>query len=207
MPMSNPWHLASVIYFTEQIKPKKLIDIGIGLGTYGFMLRQYLDISKEELSKKNWQTRIDGIEIFKKYKNPIWDYYYNKVEIANIKKHKIKKNYYDLALMNDVIEHFKKRDALNLLNKLLKKIKTIIITTPAGDWPQGTWAGNRHETHFSKIDGNDLPNKVIEINTTVTNLFILTKCNKIKQILLDTEKKCPRINPKIKDIILKRILS
>jgi hypothetical protein len=170
------------------------------------MLRQYLDISKEELSKKNWQTIIDGIEIFKKYKNPIWNYYYNKVKIVDIKKLKIKKNYYDLAIMNDVIEHFEKRDALNLLNKLLKKIKTIIITTPAGDWPQGSWAGNMHETHLSKIEGGDLPNKVIEINTTVTNLFILTKCDKTKQSLLDVEKNCPKINPKIKDILLKWIL-
>ena len=116
MPVSNFLHLPAVVHLAISLRPHRVLDIGIGLGTYGFMIRQFSDIAAGRLSKTEWSTVIDGIEIFETYRNPIWEYYYDQVFIGDAKTILPTLDKYDVVLCNDVLEHFDLADAAALLS-------------------------------------------------------------------------------------------
>ena len=51
-------------------RPSSVLDLGIGMGFYGAVVRQWLD-----LGVRPWRTRIVGVEGFEAYRNPCWDVY------------------------------------------------------------------------------------------------------------------------------------
>tara|TARA_S200002703_G_scaffold65493_2_gene56585 strand:- start:18274 stop:18825 length:552 start_codon:yes stop_codon:yes gene_type:complete len=122
---------------------KTVLDLGIGNGVNGCMIKNY---------KRPWI--VDGVEYFENYKNPMWNVYRN-VEINDILKIDFD-NYekYDYVIMTDVIEHFHLEDALILMNnlkKLVKKGGSLFISTPAIFIEQGVFEGNEKETHLCLI--------------------------------------------------------
>lgn len=149
MPTSTPFNIPFIIQAMVSIQPKRILDIGVGTGTYGFLLRQYLDIVPGRLKKTEWTVQIDGMEIFPDYHNPIWDHYYNHILIGDALDLAEEIGTYDVILIADVIEHFEKVDGLTLLRKLAPKARFIVITSPANDYPQGTLYDNVHEQHLS----------------------------------------------------------
>ena len=70
MPQGDVYNIPWVIKLLSKIDPSSILDIGIGNGSYGFLIRQYLDIAKGRLSRDEWELMIDGIEVFPDYKNP-----------------------------------------------------------------------------------------------------------------------------------------
>jgi hypothetical protein len=174
MPQSDPFTMPWVIYLVNQLKPKSTLDIGVGNGTYGFLIRQHFDIASGRINKEQWQLRIDGIEVFEGYKNPIWDYYYDKVTIGDALQIVGEIGHYDLVFLGDVIEHFTKEDGLRLIDKLFEKTDVIIISTPFFDYPQGPLYGNIHETHLSYWGIEDFKQyffKTIRLNTCFVIAF------------------------------------
>jgi hypothetical protein len=43
------------------------MEIGVGFGKYGLLLREYLEIWGEGEVYEDWLRKIDGIEIFEAY--------------------------------------------------------------------------------------------------------------------------------------------
>src|SRR6266545_2972723 len=109
MPVSNPWHAPVVLHLVLAVHPTSILDVGIGLGTYGFLLRQYLDITRGNLDRNRWEVRIDGIEVFGGYKNPVWDYAYDSVLLGDVRSLLANIGRYDVILCNDILEHFEKQ--------------------------------------------------------------------------------------------------
>lgn len=70
MPSSNFLQIPTVVHFALSLCPTRILDVGIGNGTYGFLLRQYLDISEQRLDRAQWQRRIDGVEVFEGLPQP-----------------------------------------------------------------------------------------------------------------------------------------
>jgi predicted O-methyltransferase YrrM len=64
MPTSHPHQLNEIVNLTTLLKPKKVMEIGVGFGKYGLLLREYLEIWGEGEVYKDWLRKIDGIEIF-----------------------------------------------------------------------------------------------------------------------------------------------
>ena len=177
MPMSNLLHLPVVIHFAGALRPKRILDIGVGIGTYGLVLRQYLDISSQVLDKTKWATVIDGIEIFEPYRNPVWEYAYNRIFVGDIRTLIDQLERYDVVLCNDVLEHLELDEARALISKLLADRQTVIATTPNVDFPQGPWAGNQAEAHRCSLQANDFPDVVTLKRTGVTTCFVCTRRN------------------------------
>jgi hypothetical protein len=175
MPMSNLLHLPAVAYFAMTLRPKRILDIGVGMGTYGFILRQFIDVSQEILDKKKWETVIDGIEIFEPYRNPVWDYVYNQVFVGDVRLLIDQLEGYDVVLCNDVLEHFDLDDARSLLSKLVGANQTVIATTPNTDFPQGSWAGNQAEIHRCFLQSTDFPFLVAQKKTGITTCFVCSQ--------------------------------
>ena len=84
--MPTSWYQA-IPFILEQVQkenPNSILDIGVGFGKYGLMVREILDLPFERYNKNQWLINIEGIEAFEKYKNPIHDYVYNKIHPALI---------------------------------------------------------------------------------------------------------------------------
>lgn len=161
MPTSIPRKEIIDLLFTLQ--PKRVLDIGVGFGKWGFLSREILDVySNQKYKKKEWLTTIDGFEIFKKYHNPVWDYVYNKVYIGDANRLIDKVANYDLIIFTEVIEHIEKEKGKKLLRKIVDKSNFgVIVSFPDSSDPklalaQGAVFDNVHETHVSLWCEEDL---------------------------------------------------
>lgn len=155
MPTSNIDLVPIIIKILTNLKPKSILDFGIGFGKYGFLLREYLDVHKLENGfagrlSENFTTKIDGIEICDKYISEVQKGIYDQIFIGNGLEIIDKLDKYEVVLLLDVIEHFDKKEGYRLLAKILqKKIKACIISTPAFNYKQGNFYTNDYETHKS----------------------------------------------------------
>jgi len=195
MPMSDLLHLPSVMFFAEVIRPTRVVDIGIGTGTYGFMLRQRLDIGYQRLRREDWETVIDGVEVFEAYRNPTWDYAYDNVWCKDVRDFVKQMSSYDLVLCNDVLEHLDLKEAADLAFELLKKCKAMIVTTPNVEIPQGQWGGNEAETHRCLITRKDLPAVVSEKKVGITTVFVCSLDASARNTISASAAHCPVCRP------------
>ena len=93
-------------------EPASILDIGVGSGFYGEMIRRDLP-----------DVQLDGIETFD-YANERWDCY-DHISLEDVRGLVLED--YDLYLMVDVIEHMSKEDGLALLDRLPGPV---IVSTP-----------------------------------------------------------------------------
>jgi 2-polyprenyl-3-methyl-5-hydroxy-6-metoxy-1,4-benzoquinol methylase len=126
MPLSNPDHISTVIRLALGFQPMRVLDVGVGIGAYGLLLRQYLDISHESIRKSEWRATIEGVEIFEPYRNPVWAYAYDTVHMGDIRTVLPTLGRYDLVICNDVLEHFTLAEAQTLTRALLAHTDILI---------------------------------------------------------------------------------
>jgi hypothetical protein len=202
MPISNPWHLPVVLHYATSVKPARILDIGVGMGAYGFMLRQYLDVANERIKPESWETVIDGVEIFPEYGNPVWEYAYDTIHIGDVRQLLSSLGKYDLIIANDVLEHFSQHEARMLAQEFLRMAPVLIATTPAGEYPQGAWGGNEAETHHCTLEPSDFPNLQATHNVGATNVFVCVTDRGPLATIKNAILTCPSINPsKLKNFI------
>lgn len=148
MPFGSHSVFAQVINQLAIRQPKSVLDLGIGYGINGAGVRNWLDHGYEP-----YRTRLVGVEAFPKYRSPLWNCYNTIHEITIHDYLAIEPvELFDCILMTDVIEHFTKKEGIELLSKL-KNILTpsgvLLVSTPAVWIKQGAVHGNEHETHKS----------------------------------------------------------
>lgn len=165
MPISRGSHISAVIEEVKHLNPQSILDVGCGFGLMGAIFRAYTDIRLSELNPERyskWQTRIDGIEVFVGYRNPLWTAYTGIIlNDARIALDECAE--YDLIYAGDIIEHFTKENGHELIRKMLKKGKKVIIATPSPAPKQDPLLGNAHEEHLSSWDETDFVNYQHEI--------------------------------------------
>lgn len=136
MPTSVSSQISPVIEVVMWKKPKKVLDVGIGYGKYGLLVREYLD---------NKVERLDGVEVFEPYITNIQRAIYDNIYITDIRDFEPPVEY-DLILLADVIEHMTKEEGIALLKRLPGNK---IVATPNGFIEQEASNGNVHERHLS----------------------------------------------------------
>lgn len=179
--MPTSWYnvIPEILSLIEKHKPRSILDIGIGFGKYGVLIREVLELPYERYDKLKWQHRVEGVEVFEGYKNPLHTYAYDKVYYSNILDVIDKLPQYDVILLIDVLEHFTKEEGYLLLNKLLEHTKNfILISTPLYPDIQKDYEGNPHEEHKSRwsiIDfvDYDYSFKLIPIGNNGAQLFTI----------------------------------
>jgi SAM-dependent methyltransferase len=149
MPSSSWKHISPTIEKIWDISPKSVLDIGIGFGKWGFLLREYLEIGQGRYNKSEWLIKIDGIEIFEPYILDTHRFLYDQIFIGDAQKVIDDVSNYDLIIVGDILEHLPKDEAVALIEKIIKKGKKIIINIPLGLWPQEEVFNNPHEEHIS----------------------------------------------------------
>lgn len=147
MPIGSLSAHAIVINDLCPRNPKTILDLGIGTGFYGASIRQWLNYGNPESFK---DTRLEGIEGFAKYRNPLWSFY-DVVTVYDIRTINIQVHY-DCILLCDVIEHMSIDDGLAVIEKYKKNLfenGVFYIITPGIFCEQGGVYGNEFEVHRS----------------------------------------------------------
>jgi hypothetical protein len=155
MPVSDLNNITPIMNEVWRLGPSSVLDLGIGMGMYGMLCRQLLDIGQRRLDPKQWTTLIVGVEGFTEYKNPLHDYAYSSVMYEDFTKGDYKG--FDLVLMIDSLEHIEKSVGHTLLDRLLQNNKRVIVSCPTGEnyLEQGAVFGNefeRHRAHWTEDD-------------------------------------------------------
>ncbi len=151
MPTSWYQAISSIMERVMIEKPSSVLDVGVGFGKYGVLLRETLDIPYERYGKEQWATKIDGIEIFKDYRNPLHNYIYDVIYYQPADECIDSLGLYDVILMIDVLENMQKDQGIKLLEKLLLHTKkALLISTPINPGQQDGYMGNMHEATRSR---------------------------------------------------------
>jgi len=151
MPLSFVQAIPVVIEQVAHLKPDSILDVGIGFGKYGLLLREVLELPYERYAQSQWKVKIDGVEAFEGYRNPIHEFAYNRVFYGRIEEILPFLGQYDVLLLIDVLEHFEKEEGKKLLRDLLLHArKSLLVSTPRFPALQGAYLGNAFETHRSR---------------------------------------------------------
>lgn len=151
MPTSDPMHISLICGKLIELRPTSVLDVGIGYGKWGLLVREYVDCwSNHRVSPNRWATKLIGVEIFRGYDNPVWNVYSGLIidDIrAAIKSIITSEERFDLVLMIDVLEHLSRDDGLKLLSQL-KSIGGNVIFTYSNCYQKDV-GNNKHEDHIS----------------------------------------------------------
>ena len=108
MPTSWIENIPIIVKGVLAIKPERILDLGMGSGKYGFLIREQTDFFNNRVSPDSWKVTIDGVEAYKGYINTHQRAVYNKIfcseAITFLKGYNAEE--YDCALAIDIIEHF-----------------------------------------------------------------------------------------------------
>ncbi len=155
MPSSRPNTIPTVIHLIRQLKPKSILDVGVGFGKWGHLFREYTDINEAErdprrYERKNWQVRIDGIEGNASYLTEMHRYLYNEIYVGDARTLLRTLPQYDAVFMGDVIEHLEKSAGRALLGDAVEKARrAVIVSTPKFETGQPDLCDNELERHRS----------------------------------------------------------
>jgi len=188
MPSSQHYHISKILDVIIALKPSSVLDVGTGFGKYGVLCREYLDLWNEK-QQYEFETRIDGVEVFTKYITPLHRFIYTNIYTENILTLVNKLDFsYDLVLLIDVLEHFEKEEGMMIVKKLLSKNNGILISTPKNPSPQKDAFGNMYETHRSKWVKQDLT-KIGQCYFISDNISIIAHMTKEQKSVDNLEKK------------------
>ena len=139
-PESRQWSIEKIM----AIKPKSILDVGAGSGTYYDALRN-AGYSGRIDACEIWQPYIEEFDLVNKY-----DDVYN-TSIQNLSKSMTTfpepNRPYDIVIFGDILEHMTKEDALEIWDNLPKITNYSLITIPIIHYHQGEINGNPYEVH------------------------------------------------------------
>lgn len=139
MPVSSvegkSWIKESLAKLAKDHPIERVLDIGVGCGTYSDLLRN--------THGRHWT----GVEVHEKY---LTEYdlgnKYDVLMLADARELELKGTY-DVAFLGDVLEHMTREEALALYEKVSAVSRFVFISIPIIHMPQGAEGGNPYETH------------------------------------------------------------
>ena len=165
MPTSTYAQISTVVRYLETVMPTTVLDVGLGNGKLGFIVRDLLDVMHgERYRREEWQVRIDGIEAFPDYVQAHKRAIYDDIHIGDAFD-VIDLGTYDVILLGDVLEHFERSRAEQFLEKCRSHCqKAIILCIPLSErWTQEDIYNNSFERHLSFWSPDDFAPRATEI--------------------------------------------
>jgi len=145
MPTGHLWVAARHVEFAIEITPPPLrvLDIGCGFGKYGVLLREYIST----------HPQIDGCEAWEGYVEPMrLRGIYSELHVCDALDLPTEVlDRYDLINMGDVIEHMRKKPALEFLTRCKGHV---LINTPVDFFhnPADLPHTEEHVSHWTLAD-------------------------------------------------------
>jgi len=167
MPFSQSGQVSTILRFCESLQPMSVLDVGVGMGVYGFLLRtnlEHLNLFEvkgntgTQRPRTQWQRRIDGIEGFAGYLTPVHEYAYNQLLIGDALEHlgRIADRSYELVIAIDIVEHFDPPAGRRFLAECARVCsRAALISTPK-DFIEQVVEANPLEDHRSHWSDGDI---------------------------------------------------
>ena len=184
MPSSRPNTIPTVIHLVRQLRPRSILDVGVGFGKWGHLFREYTDILEAEreparYQREKWQVRIDGIEGYAAYLTPMHQYLYERIYIGDAAVLMKDLSNYDVIFLGDIVEHFEKMAGLELLDTAFAHAKqAVVVSTPKYETAQEDLCGNeleRHRSLWREEDFRRFPGAIVKTVDEATLLAVLQK--------------------------------
>ena len=157
MPFSHSSQISTIVGFAEALKPTSVLDVGTGMGQYGFLLRNSLEFLNlfeidgqhgRQRDRSQWQVTIDGIEGFAGYLTPVHHYAYSRMMVGDALAllPGIADGAYELVIAIDILEHFDTAPGLDFLAHCRRIARrAALVSTPK-------------EFHAQEVEANPLEN-------------------------------------------------
>lgn len=133
------------------ICPLRVLDVGIGFGRWGVLVREFCEEWKGRIHRENWRVHLEGIEAYPKNVEEYHHLFYNWVHIgdaAEIIGQMTER--WDLIIFGDVLEHWVKERAAGVLDQALNLSDYVLVNIPVGPgWERGGMYENPWEEHKS----------------------------------------------------------
>jgi hypothetical protein len=169
MPFSQSEQISAIVGYAQGLQPMSVLDVGTGMGVYGFLLRMHLEhVNLFEIEgttgklrdRSGWRRRIDGIEGFPAYITPVHAYVYDKLLLTDALSAlaTIEPQTYDLVLAIDIVEHFEKDVGRRFLAECRRVSRNAcLVSTPKEFIPQQVQANplEDHRSHWSLAELED----------------------------------------------------
>lgn len=163
MPIGSYAAVPELVQALLRQRPQSLLDLGIGFGGGGVLVREWLDLGVQP-----WKTYLAGVECWEAYRNPCWDLY-NVIHVKTIEQFLNETSErFDCILLCDVLEHFERPRGAQLLDALPSFVApggSLLITTPAKFFSQGAVYGNERERHRSAWQASDFSSRHFHVQS------------------------------------------
>lgn len=150
--LSERCNLTPVANLLVQADPKNVLDVGIGFGNYGMIARAFLDVWRGRLFKDKWKTIINGIEYYKEFETPLYNFIYNHIFWGDALEVIPKLGKYEAVMLMHIIEHMEKKQSLEFISLVEKHCtKLIVIGTPSTFFSTGypTYPKEQHKCLYT----------------------------------------------------------
>jgi hypothetical protein len=151
---SSTWHnIETFVEIIRELRPASFLDVGVGNGKWGFLVREYTDVWNGHFLRAQWTCNIEGVEIYEPYiaENIHQQAIYNKIHIGDVTSIVNSLDSFDVIYAGDVLEHIEKEASLRLVQRLTAMAKiAFICSIPLGaEWLGKRGYDNGHEDHVS----------------------------------------------------------
>ncbi len=157
MGTSNWQQIPFCIDALMKIEPRRVLDVGVGFGRWGMIVREFCDVWFSRVFKDQWQVHLEGIEAFPRSITDYHRHFYNQIHLGDAAELiPTLEGPWSVTIYGDVLEHFTKAKAHELLNLSLDRSDYVIVNIPIGEeHPQGEAYGNVYERHLSSWEPAD----------------------------------------------------
>lgn len=142
--------LPKLVEFALAVRPRRIVDLGMGTGKYGFLLREQTDLAYGR-PPEEWRMHLTGVEGYADNVGPHQRSVYDEITVGEIRAFldSYEGERFDLALLIDVIEHFTPVDAREVVDRVLALSRYLLISTPTAYYRQENTGGNPWQLHHS----------------------------------------------------------
>lgn len=177
MPVSHYRHINAIMSRIDRLWDSKkfnsILDIGVGFGKYGVLLRERYDVRFKRCKHSQWDIRIDGSEIYDDYLLPHIQYIYDRIYLGDICNTINGMHSYDVILMLEVLEHISKEKGIELIRSIKNLTNSLLIVSfprslkgdEGSDWP------NTYERHLCLWTKDELMNEIGLVETLSPTIF------------------------------------
>jgi hypothetical protein len=135
-----------------------VLDLGVGFGRWGMLVREFCDEWKGRAHRENWRVRLEGVEAFPKNVEEYHHHFYDWVHVCDAADLLARsKERWDLIIFGDVLQQWPKATARAALNRALDISDYVLVNVPLGEgWRRGALNGNPFERHRSSWAAGEL---------------------------------------------------
>jgi hypothetical protein len=133
------------------VEPARVLDVGIGFGRWGVLVREFCEEWKGRIHRENWRVHLEGIEAYPKNVEEYQHFFYDWIHVgdaAGVLARMAER--WDLIICGDVLQQWPKETAHEVLARALDLADYVLVNSPLGaGWERGGVYGNPYEQHRS----------------------------------------------------------